>query len=84
MEMMVVMAFLFGAIRRYLWNTRKREASFLKVVRHFQVKAGKALSLISDSLAFARFLLAEFLEACRLCMMDLRKRLSTAQKLSMI
>lgn len=82
--MMVVMAFLFGAIRRYLWNTRKREASFLKVVRHFQVKAGKALSLITDSAAFARFLLAEFLEACRLCMMNLRKRLSTAQKLRMI
>lgn len=79
--MMVVMAFLFGSIRRHLWNTRKREASFLKVIRHFQVKAGKALSLMADSAAFAGFLLTEFLEACRLCMMDLGKRLSTAQKL---
>ena len=72
--MMVIVAFLSGSIRRYLWNTKKREISFLKVVRHFQVKAYKALTL---------FLLTEFLEACRLCMMDLRKRLSTAQKLRM-
>ena len=79
--MMVITAFLFGSIRSYLWNTKKREASFLKVVRHFQVKANKALLLIADSAAFARFLLTEFHEACRLCMMDLRKRLSTAQKL---
>ena len=79
--MMVIMAFLFGSVRRHLWDTRKREASFLKVIRHFQVKAGKALSLMTDPAAFAMFLLTEFLEACRLCMMDLRKRLSTAQKL---
>jgi len=81
--MMVVMAFLSSSIRCHLWNTKRREISFLKVVRHFQIKAYKALSLIVDSAAFARFLLTEFLEACRLCMMDLRKRLSTAQKLRM-
>lgn len=82
--MIVIMAFLFSSTRRYLWNTRKREASLLKVARHFLVKAGKALSLLNDSVALARFLLAEFFEACRLCKMDLRKRLSTAQKLRMV
>jgi hypothetical protein len=77
------MAFLFGAIRRHLWVERGREASLLKVVGHFQIKAYKALSVIMDSESFASFLFTEFLEACRLCMMDSRKRPSTAQKLRM-
>lgn len=81
--MMVIMAFLSGSIRRHLWNTRKRELSFLKTVRHFKLKAFKALSLISNHKSFAKFLKDEFLEACRLCMMDSRKRLSTAQKMRM-
>ena len=79
--MMVIMAFLSGSVRYYLWSTKRREASFLKVVRHFQVKAHKFLCLMLDPVALARFLLDEFLEACRLCKMDIRKRLSTAQKL---
>ena len=81
--MMVIMAFLSGSIRRHLWNTRKRELSFLKAVRHFKLKAYKALSFISNPISFAKFLMDEFLEACRLCMMDSRKRLSTAQKMRM-
>ena len=81
--MIVIMAFLFGSIRRHLWITRGREASLLKVVRHFQVKAYKALSVITDSESLASFLFTEFLEACRLCMMDSRKRLTTDQKLRM-
>lgn len=81
--MMTIMAFLTSSIRRYLWNTKKRDVSFLKVIRHFKVKAGKALTVIADPVAFATFLLAEFLEACRLCMMDIRKRLSTVQKIRM-
>ncbi len=81
--MIVIMAFLFGAIRRHLWNTREREASLLKVVRHFQVKAYKALSVIADSESFASFLSTEFLETCRLCMMNSRKRPTTDQKLRM-
>ena len=81
--MMVIMAFLSGSIRRYLWNTKKRELSFLKAVRHFKLKAHKALSLIANPVSFAKFLKDEFLEACRLCMMDSRKRLSTAQKIRM-
>lgn len=78
--MIVIMSFLFGSIQRHAWNTRRREASLLKVVGHFQVKAEKALSVISDPASFGSFLFTEFLEACRLCMMDSRKRLSTAQK----
>ncbi len=81
--MIVIMTFLFGSIRRHLWATRGREASLLKVVRHFQTKAYKALSVIMDSESLASFLFTEFLEACRLCMMDSRKRLTTDQKLRM-
>lgn len=81
--MMVIMASLYSSIRRYLWNTRKRELSFLKTVRHFQLKAAKALSLITMSVSFTNFLMEEFFEACRLCMMDSRKRLSTAQMIRM-
>jgi len=77
--MMVIIAFLSSSIRRYLWNTKKRELSFLKTVRHFQLKAYKALSLLSQPVSFALFLMEEFFSACRLCMMDSRKRLSTAQ-----
>jgi Transposase DDE domain len=82
--LLTIMAFLSGGIRRHLWNTKKREASFMKIIRHFQVKASKALSKITDSLLFGDFLFTEFLEACRLCPMELRKRLSTAQKIRMI
>jgi hypothetical protein len=81
--MIVIVAFLFGAIRRHLWTTRGREASILKVVRHFQIKAYRALSVMMNLESFASFLFAEFLEACRLCMMDSRKRLTTAGKLRM-
>jgi hypothetical protein len=79
--MMTIMAFLNGSVKRHLWNTKRREASFLKVVRHFQVKAHRFLCLLTDPIRLARFLWDEFLEACRLCKMDIRKRLSTAQKL---
>lgn len=79
--MMVIMAFLNGSVKRHLWNTKRREASFLKVVRHFQVKAHRFLCLMTDPIALARFLWDEFLEACRLCKMDIRNRPSTAQKL---
>ncbi len=81
--MIVIMTFLFGSIRRHLWSTRGREASLLKVVRHFQTKAYKALSVIMESESLASFLFTEFLEACRLCMMDSRKRPTTDQKLRM-
>ena len=81
--MIVIMAFLFGSIRRHLWTKRGREASVLKVVRHFQIKAYKALFVIMDSESLASFLFTEFLEACRLCMMDSRTRLTTDQKLRM-
>jgi hypothetical protein len=79
--MIVIMAFLFNSIQRHLWNTRRREASLLKVISHFQVKSLKALIVMTDSESFAKFLLTEFFEACRLCVMDSRKRLSTAQKM---
>ena len=79
--MIVIMAFLFDAIRRHLWTTRGREASLLKVVSHFQIKAQNALLVIMKPESFAGFLSAEFLEACRLCMMDSRKCPTTAQKL---
>ena len=76
----------FGGVRRHLWNTKNREVSFMKVVRHFQVKASKALdkSLITNSSSFADFMFTEFLDACRLCPMELRKRPSTSQKIRMI
>jgi hypothetical protein len=61
--MIVIMAFLFGAIRRHVWTTRGREASLLKVVSHFQVKAQNALLVIMKPESFADFLSAEFLEA---------------------
>jgi len=81
--MIVIMTFLFGSIKRHLWKTRGREASLVKVIRHFQVKACKALSVLLDAESLASFLSTEFLEACRLCMMDSRKRLTTEQKLRM-
>ena len=81
---MVIMAFLNGSVRHHLWNTETREVSFLKVVRHFQVRAHKFLCLMTDPVGLAIFLLDEFFEACRLCKMDSRKRLSTAQKLRRI
>jgi len=56
----------------------------MKVIRHFQVKSSHFLRLMTDPIGLANFLLEEFLEACRLCKMDLRKRLSTAQKIRMI
>ena len=82
--MIVIMAFLNGSIRRHVWNTKKREVSFMKVIRHFQVKSSQFLRLMTDPIGFANFLLEEFQEACRLCKIDLRKRLSTAQKIRMI
>jgi len=82
--MLTIMAFMSGGIRRHIWNTKRREVSFMKVVRHFQVKASKALSLITDSSSFADFMFTEFLDACRLCLMELRKRPSTSQKIRMI
>ena len=81
--MIVIMTFLFGSIKRYLWKTRRREASLVKVIRHFQVKAYKALTVLLDTEALGRFLSTEFFEACRLCMMDSRKRPTTEQKLRM-
>jgi len=81
--MMVIMTFLFGSIKRHVWQTKGREASLLKVIGHFQDKAKKMLSVITDLKAFARILYTEFVEACRLCLMDSRKRLSTAQKVKL-
>jgi len=82
--LLTIMAFMSNGIRRHLWNTKKREASFMKIIRHFQVKASKALSKITNSLSFADFMFTEFLDACRLCPMELRKRPSTLQKIRMI
>lgn len=82
--LLTIMSFLSAEIHRYLWSIRKREASFMKILRHFQVKSSKALSLLKDSLSFSKFLWKEFLEAVRLCPMELRKRLSTLQKIRMI
>lgn len=81
--MIAIMAVLSNSIRRYLWKTKKRELSFLKTISHFRLKAFKALSFITTPISFAKFLKDEFFEACRLCMMDSRKRLSTAQKVRM-
>ena len=75
--MMVIIAHLYGSMRRYLWKTKKRELSFLKTVRHFQIKAFRALSLMVQPVSFTAFLFMEFLSACRLCMMELRQRPST-------
>ncbi len=81
--MIVIMCFLFNVIHRDVWNTKKKEVSLLRVVKHFQVKALKVLSLLSVPKALAEFLAEEFVQACRLCLMDVRKRLSTAQKVRM-
>ncbi|MGB9595368.1 MAG: transposase [Candidatus Poribacteria bacterium] len=82
--LLTIMAFLSSRIHRYLWYTSKREASFMKILHHFKVKASKILSLIRDTLSFCKFMWQEFLEASRLCGMELRKRLSTLQKMMMI
>lgn len=81
--MMTIMALLSGSMRRYLWKTKRREISVFRAIRHFQLKAHKVLCLMADPLALAGLLRDEFLEACRLCVMDSRKRLSTAQKIRM-
>jgi hypothetical protein len=78
--MIVIMCFLFNTIHRNVWDTKKREASLSKVIKHFQVKAIKILSLLLATVNLAKFLFKEFLEACRHCLMDVRKRLTTAQK----
>lgn len=82
--MMTIMAFLFGSVRRHLWTMKKREPSFFGTIDHFQLKAGKTLCSIANPLAFYRLLEYEFHEVCRLCVMDSRKRLSTAQKVRMV
>jgi len=82
--MMVLIAFLSGSIRRYLWRTSRRELSILRTVRHFKLKAYKALSLIANPAAFTEFLIEEFSNACRLCRMESRKRPSTARKIRML
>ena len=81
--MMTIMALLSGSMRRYLWNTRRRELSIFRAIRHFQLKAHKTLCLMADPMALAGLLRDEFLDACRLCAMASRKRLSTAQKIRM-
>jgi hypothetical protein len=78
--MIVIMCFLFNTIHRNVWNTQGREASLLKVIKHFQVKGIKILSLLLAPGNLAKFLFEEFLGACRHCLMDVRKRLTTAQK----
>jgi hypothetical protein len=78
--MATLMTFLSSAIGRYVWVKRKRELSFLKTVLHFRLKANKALSHITDPLSLERFLRVESVQACRLCVMNSRKRLSTADK----
>ena len=78
--MIVIMCFLFNTIHRNVWNTQGREASLLKVIKHFQVKGIKILSLLLAPGHLAKFLFEEFLGACRHCLMDVRKRLTTAQK----
>ena len=82
--MMAIMAFLFGSVRWHLWTMKKREASFFGTIAHFQLKAGKILCSIANPLAFCKLLEYEFHEVCRLCVMDSRKRLSTAQKVRMV
>jgi hypothetical protein len=78
--MIVIMCFLFNSIHRNVWNTKKREVSLLKVIGHFQVKAYRILTFLSIPRALARYLVDEFSEACRHCLTDIRKRLTTAQK----
>lgn len=78
--MMVLMAFFSGSMRRYLWQTKRRELSFLKAVKYFKSRAIKALPLITNPASFTEFLTEEFRDMCRLCKMELRKRLSTARK----
>jgi len=78
--MMVIMAFFSGSMRRYLWQTKRRELSFLKAVKYFKSRAIKALPLITNPESFSEFLTEEFRDMCRLCKMELRKRLTTARK----
>ena len=78
--MIVIMNFLFNTIHRNVWDTKKREASLSKVINHFQVKGIKILSLLLAPGKLAKFLFNEFLGACRHCLTDVRKRLTTAQK----
>ena len=79
--MIVIMSFLFNTIHRNVWDTKKREASLSKVIKHFQVKGIKILSLLLAPGNLAKFLFNEFLGVCRHCLMDVRKRLTTAQKI---
>jgi len=81
--MIVIMCFLFNTVHRNMWNTKKRETSLFKVIKHFQVKAIKVLSFLLAPRQLAEFLAKEFQRACRHCLMDVRKRLSTAQKIRM-
>ncbi len=78
--MIVIMSFLFNIIHRNVWDTKKREASLSKVIKHFQVKGIKILSLLLAPGKLTNFLFNEFLGACRHCLTDVRKRLTTAQK----
>jgi hypothetical protein len=78
--MATLMTFLSSSIGRYLWMNQKRELSFLKTIRHFRLKANKALSYITDPSSLEHFLRNESIQACRLCVMNSRKRLSTADK----
>jgi len=61
-------------------NHTKNNPCLSKVIKHFQVKAIKILSLLLAPGNLAKFLVKEFLGACRHCLMDVRKRLTTAQK----
>ncbi len=78
--MATLMTFLSSSISGYLWMKRKRELSFFKTIRHFKLKANKALSCITDPSSLEHFLRNESIQACRLCVMNSRKRLSTADK----
>lgn len=78
--MMVLMSFFSGSMQRYLWQTKRRELSFLKAVKYFKSRAIKALPLITNPASFTEFLTEEFRDMCRLCKMELRKRLTTAGK----
>ena len=82
--MITLIAFLSGSIRRHLWGTAKRELSLLKTVKHFKFKASKILSFITNPAAFAKLLIVECRDVCRLCRMDSRKRPSTARKIRML
>ena len=78
--MMALMAFLSGSMRKHVWRTKRRELSFLGAVRYFKSRAIKVLPLIINPASFSEFLIDEFRDMCRLCMMELRKRPSTARK----